>query len=102
LQRASFHPWTSHCGVRIIAFRCSNRRFEGEIAVASGVEGRIEINEVNDLVLEVTPEDFEVVAVIKQAHLKVDVESQGGRVKQRRKPNGRRANRQNAKADGQN
>ena len=42
------------------------------VVVLGGVEGLIQINEVNGLVLEVTPEDVEVVAVIKRAHLKVD------------------------------
>ncbi len=45
---------------------------EEGIVVLGGVEGRIEINEVHGPVLEVTPEDVEVVAVIKRAHLKVD------------------------------
>ena len=44
---------------------------EEGVVVLGGVEGRIEINEVHGLVLEVTPEDVEVVAVIKRAHLKV-------------------------------
>jgi hypothetical protein len=42
------------------------------VVVLGGVEGRIEINEVHGLVLEITPEDFEFVAVIKRAHLKVE------------------------------
>ena len=41
------------------------------VAVPGGVERRIEINEVHSPVREVTPEDVEVVAVIKRAHLKV-------------------------------
>src|ERR1035438_1056730 len=40
-----------------------------------GVEGRIQINEVNRFVLEVTPEDVEVVAVIKGAHGSLMVDS---------------------------
>ena len=44
---------------------------EESVVVLGGIEGRIEINEVHGLVLEVTPEDVEVVAVIKRAHLKV-------------------------------
>jgi hypothetical protein len=45
---------------------------EEGVVVLGGIEGRIEIDEVNGFVLEVTPEDVEVVAVIKRAHLKVD------------------------------
>ena len=41
---------------------------EEGIMVLGGIEGRVEINEVNGFVLEVTPEDVEVVAVIERAH----------------------------------
>ena len=45
------------------------RRFRRIQPAASGrVEGRIEIDEVHGFVLEVTPEDVEVVAVIERAH----------------------------------
>jgi hypothetical protein len=44
------------------------------VVVLGGVEGRIEINEVNGLVLEVTPEEVEVIAVIKGAHGSLIVE----------------------------
>jgi hypothetical protein len=38
------------------------------VVVLRGVEGRIEIDEVHRLVLEVAAEDVEVVAVIQSAH----------------------------------
>jgi len=41
---------------------------EEGVVVLGGVEGRVEINQVNRLVLDVTLENFEVVAVIKRAH----------------------------------
>jgi hypothetical protein len=44
---------------------------EEGVVVLGGIEGRVEINEVHGLVLEVPPKDVEVVAVIKRAHLKV-------------------------------
>jgi hypothetical protein len=45
---------------------------EEGVVVLGGVEGRVEINEVNGLVPDVTPEDVEVVAVIERAHKQVD------------------------------
>src|SRR5205823_12002591 len=41
---------------------------EGVVALR-GVEGRIEIDEVHRLVLQITPKDVEVVAVVKRAHV---------------------------------
>ena len=38
------------------------------VVALRGVEGRIEIDEVHRLVLQITPKDVEVVAVIKRAH----------------------------------
>src|SRR6266481_3742236 len=41
---------------------------EGVVALR-GVEGRIEIDEVHRLVLQITPKDVEIVAVVKRAHV---------------------------------
>jgi hypothetical protein len=38
------------------------------VVVLRGVEGRIEIDEVHRLVLQITPKDVEVVAVVQRAH----------------------------------
>ena len=38
------------------------------IVVLRGIKGRIEVNEVNELILDVSLQDVEVVAVIKCAH----------------------------------
>ena len=42
--------------------------FEEEVVIALGVEGRVEIDEVNRLVLDVLAQDVEVVAVVELAH----------------------------------
>ena len=41
---------------------------EEGVVVLGGVEGRVEIDEVHRLVLEVAAEDVEVVAVVERAH----------------------------------
>jgi hypothetical protein len=38
---------------------------EEDVVVLAGVEGRVEIDEVNRLVADVEPEDFEVVAIVE-------------------------------------
>jgi hypothetical protein len=49
-------------GIRAIFF------VEERVVVLRGVERRIEINEVNGLILDVSLQDVEVVTVIKYAH----------------------------------
>lgn len=41
---------------------------EEGVVVLRGIEGRIEINQVNRLVLEVAAQDVQIIAVIKRAH----------------------------------
>jgi hypothetical protein len=41
---------------------------EESVVILGRVEGRTEIDEINGFAVQVTPEDVEVVAVIKRAH----------------------------------
>ena len=41
---------------------------EEGVVVLGGVEGRVQIDEINRLVLQIPPHDVEIVAVIKRAH----------------------------------
>ena len=42
------------------------------VVVLRGVEGRVEINEINRLALEITLQDVEVVAVMQRAHARTE------------------------------
>lgn len=39
---------------------------EEDVVVLAGVEGRVEINQINRLVLDVAPKDFKIVAVVER------------------------------------
>jgi hypothetical protein len=41
---------------------------EKGVKVPGGVEGRVQINQIDCLVLQIPPQNFEIVAVIKRAH----------------------------------
>jgi hypothetical protein len=42
---------------------------EEDVVVLAGVEGRVEIDEIDGLVLHITLEDFEIVAVIERVFI---------------------------------
>jgi hypothetical protein len=42
---------------------------EEDVVVLAGVEGRVEVDQIDGLILDVTLEDFEVVAVVELVFL---------------------------------
>jgi len=55
------HEWARGGGVLLV---------EEGVVVLRGVEGRVEIDQIDGLVLQAPPQDVEVVAVVEGAHVR--------------------------------